>query len=358
MRSDRSIKGRGTATQPAGRFESRTVHAEDDGWFPDDEGGPVRQQTLVTEEHARSIISRNNSPDVPFTQSLNPFRGCEHGCSYCFARPTHSYLNLSPGLDFETRLFAKINAAELLAAELSKPGYVCSPITIGANTDPYQPIERQYGITRSVLEVLAKARHPASIITKNALVERDIDILSEMAKRKLVHVFVSVTTLDNKLSSKLEPRATAPHRRIEAIRRLSDAGIPVGVLVAPIIPMITDKFLEEILERAHDAGAVSSGYVFIRLPHEVKDIFRDWLLAHFPERAEHVMSIILQSRGGRDYDSSFGSRMVGQGVFAEMIAKRFDLAYRKFGYSARRDVTLDTSLFAPPQRESPQGSLF
>lgn len=357
MQDHRSTKGRGTATQPPGRFESHTIHAEDDGWLPEDQGRG-RLQTSVTEERARSIISRNNSPDVPFTQSLNPFRGCEHGCSYCFARPTHSYLNLSPGLDFETKVFAKVNAAELLTGELSKLGYVCSPITIGANTDPYQPIERRYGITRSVLRVLANTRHPASIITKNALVERDIDILSEMAQRNLVHVFVSVTTLDNKLSSKLEPRATAPHRRIEAIRRLSDAGIPAGVLVAPIIPMITDKFLEEILERAHDAGAVSSGYVFIRLPYEVKDIFRDWLLAHFPERADHVMSIIQQSRGGRDYDASFGSRMVGRGVFADIIAKRFDFAYRKFGYSARGDVALDTSSFVSPQKESPQGSLF
>jgi DNA repair photolyase len=357
MHEHRSIKGRGTATQPPGRFESRTVQAEDDGWFAED-SDPQRPKTSVTEESARSIISRNNSPDVPFTQSLNPYRGCEHGCSYCFARPTHSYLNLSPGLDFETKLFAKTNAAQLLAAELSKPGYVCSPITVGANTDPYQPIERQYGITRSVLEVFASTRHPATIITKNALIERDIDILAQMAQRRLMHVFVSVTTLDNQLSSKLEPRATAPHRRIEAIRRLSQAGIPVGVIVAPVIPMITDKFLEEILERSHDAGAVSSGYVFIRLPHEVKGIFRDWLLAHFPERAEHVMSIIQQSRGGRDYDSSFGSRMVGQGVFADLIAKRFDLAYRKFGYSARKDVALDTSSFVPPRKESPQGSLF
>ena len=261
-------------------------------------------------------------------------------------------------MDFETKLFAKVNAAELLTSELSKPGYECSPITIGANTDPYQPIERHYGITRNVLGVLAKVRHPASIITKNALVERDIDILSDMASKNLVHVFVSVTTLDNKLSSKLEPRATAPHRRIEAIRRLTASGIPVGVLVAPIIPMITDKFLEEILERARDAGANSSGYVFIRLPHEVKDIFRDWLVAHFPERAEHVMSIIQQSRGGRDYDSRFGARMVGGGVFADLIAKRFDLAHRKYGYASRREVALDTSLFVPPERYSPQGSLF
>ncbi|MEO8672079.1 MAG: PA0069 family radical SAM protein [Tahibacter sp.] len=353
MTERRTIKGRGTATDMPGRFESTVRVAEDDGWFPED--ADVRApQTLITEERARSILSRNTSPDVPFSVSLNPYRGCEHGCSYCFARPTHSYLNLSPGLDFETKLFAKTNAADVLRSELAKPGYRCAAVTIGTNTDPYQPIERRYRITRQVLEVFAETRHPVAIITKNALVERDVDLLAKLAADNLVRVYLSITTLDNRLSSRLEPRATAPHRRVAAVRRLSEAGIPVGVLVAPLIPSVTDQFLEQILEQARAAGAVAAGYVMLRLPHEVKEIFRDWLAAHLPERAGHVMSLVRQMRGGRDYDASFGTRMRGEGVFADLIKQRFELTTRRLGFPERRHVELNTTLFRPPRPPSPQ----
>jgi len=351
------IKGRGAASNPEGRFESIEKTREDDGWHREEEPAP-RPPTHVTEERARSIVSRNDSPDIGFEHSINPYKGCEHGCVYCYARPSHAYLNLSPGIDFETKLFAKTNAAELLRKELAKPGYVCSPINLGANTDPYQPIERRYRITRSVLEVLAEFRHPCTIITKNALIERDLDILQPMARANLVHAFVSVTSLDNKLASTLEPRASAPHRRLEAVAALNAAGVPCGVMVAPIIPMVTDRWMEQILERAAAAGATRAGYTILRLPYELKDLFRQWLDLHVQQRAEHVMSLIRQMRGGKDNDARFGSRMRGEGPFAELIRQRFALACRKHGIGRGRDVRLDGSAFAPPRPLSPQQELF
>jgi DNA repair photolyase len=312
----------------------------------------------VTEERARSIISRNDSPDIHFEQSINPYRGCEHGCIYCYARPSHGYLNLSAGIDFETKLFAKTNATELLRSELAKPGYVCSPINLGANTDPYQPIERRYRVTRSILEVLAEHKHPCTIITKNALIERDLDVLVPMAHANLVHAFVSVTSLDNRLASTLEPRASAPHRRLQTVANLNAAGVPCGVMVAPIIPMVTDRYLEHIVERAAAAGARCAGYTVLRLPYELKDLFRQWLDLHVPERAEHVMSLIRQMRGGRDNDPRFGSRMRGEGEFADMLRQRFGLACRRWGLTRGRDLVLDRSQFAPPKAVSPQAELF
>ena len=351
------IKGRGAASNPEGRFESLAKTREDDGWHRDEEPAP-RPHTAVTEERARTIVSRNDSPDIGFEHSVNPYRGCEHGCVYCYARPSHAYLNLSPGIDFETRLFAKTNAAELLRVELGRRSYVCTPINLGANTDPYQPIERRYRITRAVLEVLAECSHPCTIITKSALIERDLDLLAAMAKARLVHAFVSVTSLDNRLSSTLEPRASAPHRRLQAVAALNAAGVPCGVMVAPIIPMVTDRWIEAILERAAQAGAKQAGYTILRLPYELKDLFRDWLALNAPERAAHVMSLIRQMRGGRDNDARFGTRMRGEGEFAELIRQRFRLACRRHGIDAKRELGLDVSRFAPPRAASPQGELF
>lgn len=351
------IKGRGAASNPEGRFETLEKTREDDGWTSEEDAAP-RPATQVTLERARSIISRNDSPDIAFTQSINPYRGCEHGCVYCYARPSHAYLNLSPGIDFETKLFAKANAAELLRRELAKPGYVCSPINLGANTDPYQPIERRHRLTRGVLEVLLECRHPCTIVTKNALIERDLDLLVPLARAKLVHAFVSVTSLDNRLSSTLEPRASAPHRRLAAVAALNAAGVPCGVMVAPIVPMVTDRWIEQILERAAAAGATRAGYTVLRLPHELKDLFREWLDLNVPERADHVMSLIRQMRGGRDNDPRFGSRMRGEGELAELIRQRFHLACRRNGIGRGRDVSLDTSAFRPPRPASPQGDLF
>jgi len=350
------IKGRGAASNTEGRFEKQTREMVDDGWHQEDES-PSRCQTSVTEERARHIISRHDSPDLPFEQSINPYRGCEHGCPYCYARPSHSYLNLSPGLDFETRLFAKTNAADLLQQELAKPSYRCSVINLGANTDPYQPIERRYSITRSIIQVLAVCKHPLTIITKNALVERDIDLLAPMATQQLVQVFISITSLDNQLSSRLEPRASAPHRRLETIHRLTSAGIPCGVMVAPIIPAITDQYLEQILEATSEAGATTAAYTLLRLPWEVKDIFREWLHLHFPERATHVISLIQQLHGGRDNDPRFGQRMHGQGIFADLIRQRFKVAYRRYGFLSDH-IKLTTELFIPPKFPSAQGELF
>ena len=327
------IKGRGATFNPGNRFRRDTREAVDDGWTPppaegkaegeDQELPPLK--TTVTIQRSRTIIARNDSPDIPFTQSINPYQGCEHGCVYCYARPTHAYLDLSPGLDFETKLFAKPNAAALLTAELAKPGYVCDAIAMGTNTDPYQPIEREWKITRQILEVLSACEHPVSIVTKSALVERDIDLLAPMAAKNLARVYVSITTLDRELARTLEPRAAAPHRRLAAVKALSDAGIPVGVMTAPIIPQLTDKDLEAILDAASANGARYAGWTLVRLPHEVKDLFRDWLAQHYPLRAEHVMSMIQQMRGGRDNDPQFGSRMRGQGLFADLISRRFDV---------------------------------
>lgn len=355
--SDRSIKGRGAAGNPEGRFAVLRHVPEDDGWYADGEPAAA-PATTVTEERAREILSRNDSPDIPFTQSLNAYRGCEHGCFYCFARPTHSYLELSPGLDFETRLLAKTNAAERLRATLARRGYVCSPIALGASTDPYQPIERRYRITRQVIEVLAECRHPFSIVTKNALVERDLDLLAPLAAQNLVKVFLSVTTLDNRLAARMEPRASAPHRRLQAITALHKAGVPVGVMFAPVIPALNDHELEAVLEAARQAGAGSAGYVLVRLPHELKGLFRDWLQRHVPDRAGHVLSLIRQLRGGHDNDPRFGSRMRGEGVFAALLAQRFAKALRRYGYAEGRQLALDTGRFRPPAAAAVQGELF
>ena len=349
------IHGRGAPSNIAGRFHQWQRESADDGWHPETQS-PPKPKTLVVHEAAKSIITRNTSPDVPFEQSLNPYQGCEHGCIYCYARPAHAYLGLSPGLDFETRIFAKKDAASLLRKELGAPRYICKPIAIGGNTDPYQPIERELRITRSVIEVLAECQHPFTLITKNALVERDIDILAPMAGRNLVRAYVSVTSLDSRLSSTLEPRASAPHRRIEAIRRLADAGVPVGVMVAPIIPFITDRYVESILELAREAGATVAGYVILRLPNEVAPLFQEWLGAHHPLKAAHVMSMIRQMRGGHDYDTRWGVRQRGTGAFAELIANRFTLASKRLGMTAER-APLDTTRFQPP-RDGPQRELF
>jgi DNA repair photolyase len=353
------IKGRGAASNPEGRFEHVRHQAEDDGWQSAllDEAAP-RPRTEVTEEHARSVITRNDSPDIAFEQAMNPYRGCEHGCIYCFARPSHSYLNLSPGLDFETKLRAKGNLADVLRAELSKPGYVAKPINIGSNTDPYQPVERKWRLTRAALEVLAECRHPCTIVTKNALIERDLDILAPMAREKLVQVFVSVNSLDNRLASKLEPRASAPHRRLQAVQALTQAGVPTGVLVAPVIPALNDRDMEAVLERAAAAGANMAGYTVLRLPWELKALFREWLAIHVPQRAEHVMSLVRQMNGGRDYDSDFRSRMRGQGPFAQLLRRRFEVACRRHGFARARTLQLDGSHFTPPRRQSLQGELF
>ena len=351
------LKGRGAASRVDGRFAVTTAIGEDDGWgsvYEDATGTPV--PTVVHEERARTVISRNDSPDVGFSQSVNPYRGCEHGCVYCFARPSHAYLDLSPGLDFETQLFAKTNAVEVLRGELAKPGYVPSTIALGINTDSYQPIERRLELTRRLLELLDACEHPVSFVTKSALITRDIDLLARMAERRLVNVYLSVTTLDNRLSSKLEPRAAAPHTRLKTIRQLHEAGVPVGVLVAPVIPMITDADLEHILEAARSMGAASAGYVLLRLPHELKQIWREWLQLHYPERAAHVMSLLQQMHGGKDYRSEFGRRMRGQGPFADLIAMRFKKAYARLGFA--RLPALESGRFTPPRKDSPQGELF
>ncbi len=352
------IKGRGTSSNREGRFEPVRFEAEDDGWSQSPDSAP-RPATEVRVERARSIISRNHSPDIPFDQSINPYRGCEHGCVYCYARPSHAYLNLSPGLDFETRLFAKTNAIELLRRELARPGYRPAVINLGANTDPYQPIEREHRITRGLLELLLACRHPVTLITKNALIERDLDLLGALAREQLVQVFVSVATLDNRLASRLEPRATAPHRRIECLARLHQAGVPVGVFVAPIIPMLTDHDIESILQRCRQAGVSSASYTLLRLPHELSELFREWLSVHQPARAAHIMSLIRQMRGGHDNDSRFATRMRGEGVFAELIRQRFELACRRLGIDRRNEqVVLSCADFRRPMVDSPQAELF
>lgn len=357
IRKPERIKGRGSRDNPAGRFEKTVSEAFDDGWYQDGEPAAA-PRTTVSEERARQVISRNSSPDVPFDASVNPYRGCEHGCAYCYARPSHAYLNLSPGLDFETRLFAKTNAAEILRQDLTKPSYVCTPLNLGANTDPYQPIEKRYRLTRQILEVLDACNHPCTIVTKNSLIERDIDLLQAMAARKLVHCFVSVTSLDNKLSSRLEPRASAPHRRIQAIAALTAAGIPTSVLVAPIIPALTDIYIEAIVEQAAAAGAVSAGYTVIRLPWELKGLWEDWLETHYPERKQHVLNVIRNIRGGELNDPDFGTRMRGEGPFADLIRQRIIVACRQAGIKRRANLELDTRSFVAPRKASPQGDMF
>jgi DNA repair photolyase len=349
----RPAKGRGSPVNPEGRFEATSRESVDDGWFPDMPDEPSRPKTVVTFESAKSIISRHDSPDLNFSQSINPYRGCAHGCGYCYARPSHAYLGLSPGLDFETRLFAKPEAARLLREELARPGYRCEPIAIGTNTDGYQPIEREHRITRSVLEVLHETSHPVAIVTKSALVERDIDLLAAMAKDRLASVTISVTTLDSRLSSRMEPRASAPARRIEAIRRLAQAGIPVGVNVAPIIPFLTDHELESILESAAGAGAAWAGWALVRLPWEVKDIFRAWLEEHAPLKAAHVMARLNEMRGGRDNDPRFGKRFTGEGLLADLLRRRMGVARRRLGLG-REIPGLACDRFRPP---SPGGQM-
>ncbi len=340
------MSGRAALSNPPGRFARTLVEGFDDGWYR--EATPDSIATRVEPEAARSVISRNDSPDVPFDQSINPYRGCEHGCIYCYARPTHACLDLSPGLDFETRLFFKQDAATCLRAELARPGYVCSPIALGANTDPYQPVEKRLRVTRSILEVLLELRHPCTIVTKGALVLRDLDLLAALAAQRLTHVYLSITTLDAELKRTLEPRAAAPQARLRAVRELHAAGVPVGVLVAPVIPAVNDAEMERIVELAAAAGAASAAYIPLRLPHEVAQLFRDWLQAHFPERAAHVMALVQSMRGGRDNDPRFGARMRGTGEYAGLLAQRFALACHRSGLRPRAGGELDTTLFRRP----------
>lgn len=348
-------KGRGATLQIEGRFESVARERIDDGWGTADEDLPPFK-TTVTTERAKSVLQKQDSPDLAFEYSLNAYRGCEHGCIYCYARPSHGYLNLSPGLDFETKLFAKPDAAQLLRAELAKPSYQCSPIALGVNTDSYQPIEREWKITRQILEVLAECKHPLSIITKSALIERDIDLLAQMARDNLVQVFITVTTLDAEVARKLEPRAASPRRRLQAMQRLNEAGVPCGVLVAPVIPFLTDAELENVLQAAYEHGARTAHYSLLRLPYELKDLFKDWLTVHYPLKAEHVMSRLREMRGGKENDSEFGSRFSGQGLFAQLLAQRFQLACERLGFN-RETMALNTASFIKPARGGQQ-SLF
>ncbi|RWK56749.1 PA0069 family radical SAM protein [Mesorhizobium sp.] len=333
IRPDRN-RGRSAGINPSGRFEPVSRHVFDDGWNSLEELPPFKTEVQV--EKPRTIITRNESPDISFDRSINPYRGCEHGCVYCFARPTHSFMGLSPGLDFESKLFAKPDAARLLDKELSKDGYQPRTIAIGTNTDPYQPIEKQYRIMREILEVLEARGHPVGIVTKSALVTRDIDILSRMAERGLAKVALSVTTLDRMLARTMEPRASTPTKRLEAIRQLSDAGIPASVMVAPVIPGLTDQEMERILDSARAAGAREAGYVLLRLPLEVAPIFKDWLLRHYPDRYRHVMSLIRSMRDGKDYDSEWGKRMKGSGPYAWQIGRRFEIAAKRLSLNAER----------------------
>jgi len=352
-----TFKGRGSSSNVAGRFESLILEKADDGWYQDEI--LENPSETVLPDHARSVITSNDSPDVGFEVSINPYRGCAHGCVYCFARPTHSYLGLSPGLDFETKLFYKADAVGILEAELAKPKYVCKTIALGINTDGYQPLEKRLQVTRGILAVLTRCRHPVTIVTKSALVVRDLDLLADLAKDRLVSVMVSITSLSNDIKRTLEPRTASPQARLRVIQQLTQAGVPVGVLVAPVIPAITDHEIEDILAASKEVGASRAGYVLLRLPHELKIIFRDWLAQHYPDRAKHVMSLINQSRGGKDYDSQFGTRMRGTGPYAELLRTRFDLAKRKLGFAgADERYELDTSLFRPPLKVTPQLSLF
>ena len=368
-----ALKGRGAVSNPANRYQPHTSQAEDDGWGslsaaasePSARGpqqsargpqqsarGPqTKVQTIVLKESSRTIISRNRSPDIPFVQSINPYRGCEHGCIYCYARPSHAYWDLSPGLDFETKIIAKPEAAALLRRELARPSYQPSPINLGANTDPYQPLEAKLKITRAIIEVLADFRHPFSVITKSKLVLRDLDLLAPLAEQRLFSAAVSVTTLDRDTKRRLEPRAAAGEERLETIRRLSDAGVNVHLLAAPMIPCINDHEMEDILARGKEAGAKSASYILLRLPLEISEMFQEWLAAHYPERAAKVMSIVRQSRGGKDYQSAFGKRMTGTGQFAELLAQRFRVAARKCGYGKETRYALDCQQFRRPSAQ-------
>jgi DNA repair photolyase len=350
-------KGRGAVSNLQGRFEVNAREAYDDGWEREEEE-TAPWKTQVTDEVCKSILSRNASPDLPFSVSLNPYRGCEHGCIYCFARPTHSYLGLSPGMDFESKIFAKVNAPEMLRRELAKPGYQPESIALGVNTDAYQPCERERKLTRRVLEVLQECQHPVGLITKSSLIERDIDILAAMAAKGQAGVAITLTTLDPAISRTLEPRAAAPARRLRTIRTLTDAGIPVAVSIAPIIPFITEPDIEKILEAVKEAGAVSAHYTVLRLPWEVAPLFHQWLEAHFPERAQRVMNRIREMRGGKDYDSNFATRMKGEGVWAELIRQRVKIASERLGLSGRgsRFHSMDASQFTRPLVVPPLGA--
>ncbi|HEX8046829.1 PA0069 family radical SAM protein [Rhizobium sp.] len=347
-------RGRGAGLNPSGRFEPLQRETFDDGWQTLEELPPFKTEVQI--EKPRTAITRNESPDIPFDRSINPYRGCEHGCIYCFARPTHAYMGLSAGLDFEAKLFAKPDAAKLLERELAKPGYKPRVIAIGTNTDPYQPIEKEWRIMRQILEVLNKANHPVAIVTKSALVMRDIDILKEMAAKNLVRVGLSVTTLDRKLARTMEPRAATPQRRLEAIRALSEAGIQTAIMVAPIIPALNDHEIERILDAGKAAGAMEASYVILRLPLEVSPLFRDWLLQHYPDRYRHVMSLIRSMRGGKDYDADFGKRMKGAGPYAWQISRRFEMATKRLQLT-RRNIALRDDLFVPPDGSGVQLSL-
>jgi len=347
--------GRAAATNHAGRFEPYARVPIDDGWDPGEAPPPLR--TELREERPRSVITRNSSPDIPFDRSVNPYRGCEHGCIYCFARPSHAYLGLSPGLDFETRLVAKPGAPEVLARELSRPGYRPRTIAIGTNTDPYQPVERDRRIMRGLLEVLLEFRHPVGIVTKGTLIERDIDLLSQMARLNLVRVGVSVTTLDRGLARVMEPRVPAPQRRLQTIRALAEAGVEVRVMASPIIPALNDHEVERLLEAGRDAGAAAASWIMLRLPREVAPLFRDWLEAHFPDRAARVMGHVRAMHGGQDYSAQWGRRMRGEGAYAEMIAARFRRAAARLGLDARLPP-LDCGQFRVPPRPGDQLSLF
>src|ERR1700691_3040767 len=348
-------RGRGAHSNASGRYEPLARIAFDDGWQSLDDLPPFK--TSVTVDATRRIITRNDSPNISFDRSINPYRGCEHGCVYCFARPTHAYLGLSPGLDFESKLFMKPNAPELLERELSAPGYVPKIIAIGTNTDPYQPIERQHKIMRRILEVLERAGHPVGIVTKSALVVRDLDILARMAKRDLVKVAISVTTLDTKLARIMEPRAATPPRRLDALRQLVTAGVPTSTLVAPVIPAINDAELERILAAVAETGVRRAGYVFLRLPLEIRDLFKEWLTENFPDRVAHVFKLIRDTRGGKDYDSTWGKRMTGSGPVAWMIGRRFEVACERLGFNLT-SVKTTTEHFRPPRPKSEQLDLF
>ncbi|NJD33201.1 MAG: PA0069 family radical SAM protein [Gammaproteobacteria bacterium] len=358
-RADRSHveKGRGAVTNPAGRFEGTRVDAADDGWGSLEEP-PRRAETVLVADRPRRAITRNDSPDVPFDQSVNPYQGCEHGCIYCFARPSHSYWNLGPGLDFETRIFHKPGLAQLLDRELSAVGYVCEPINLGANTDPYQPAEREHGTTREILRVLLAHRHPVTIVTKGALILRDVDLLAELASRRLVTVHVSLTTLDGALKRVLEPRAASPEARLRIIRTLTDAGVPVGVLLAPMIPALNDHEMERLLEAAAGGGARRAGFMLLRLPHELAALFEQWLREHYPARADRVLNLLRELRGGRLNDPRFGHRMRGEGPYAELMSARFSAACRRLGLNHERRVALDTTLFLRDPAAPQQGELF
>jgi DNA repair photolyase len=348
-------RGRGTASNASGRYEPLARLAFDDGWQGLDELPPFKTTVMV--DSTRKILARNDSPDISFDRSINPYRGCEHGCVYCFARPTHAYLGLSPGLDFESKLFMKPNAPELLERELSAPGYVPKTIAIGTNTDPYQPIERRHKIMRGILDVLERAGHPVGIVTKSNLVLRDLDILSRMAKRNLVKVALSVTTLDAKLARVMEPRAPTPARRLEALRELTAAGVPASAMVAPVIPAINDAEIERILEAVAATGVRHAGYVLLRLPLEVRDLFREWLIENFPDRYRHVFKLVRDTRGGKDYDSTWGKRMTGSGPVAWMIGRRFEVACERLGFNKARASTT-TEHFRPPRTAAEQLNLF